>query len=432
MENRQPPPIYKLQNTVQHYDWGSNTAISDLLGQPPDGRPAAELWLGAHPSAPSLAIGTTGANSMPLDALIRAQPTEMLGKRVLDNFGPELPYLTKILSAENALSLQVHPKAHLARAGFNRENRLGIPKDAFERSFHDPRHKPEMIIALTEFEAMAGIRAPRAALKAISGFRSPLFTTLRAALEADRITGASRQAITCLLNLGTSPERSALITDALAEVTAKVATHPTKPHLADLADLANLANHASLGDLGDLADRTVLLLASQYGDDIGIFAPYLLNIVTLQPGESLFLPSGEIHAYIRGLGIEIMANSDNVLRAGLTHKHVATDALLECMSFDAAHVTRPARAKIGAISNGEVYRAPVGEFGLTLYDLVPTEPLPLADNGPRIVLNLAGEIALMHSGGSTVLTKGESAFVPHAVGAVELGGAGKAFAAWVP
>jgi len=407
--NSQPPPIVKLQNTVQPYAWGSRAAIPEILGQLPDGQPAAELWLGAHPSAPSIAHGPAGA--APLDELIRAHPQQMLGERVLDAFGPELPFLAKILSAENALSLQVHPKSHLARAGYNRENRLGIPKNAFDRTFHDQKHKPEMIVALTEFEAMAGLRAPRAALKAISDFTAPLFTTLRDDLEADRLRGSLERTMTRLLSYRTAPERAVLVAEALAEVRARVA--------------------ASDGQ-ADSNDETVLLLAGQYGDDVGIFAPYLLNRVTLQPGESLYLAAGEVHAYIRGLGVEVMANSDNVIRAGLTNKHIDTTALLECMSFDALPISRPAQSLIGTKSRGDIYRGPAKEFAVTLYDLVPVEPLPLPTDGPKIVQNLDGELQLSHGSGAVELAKGESAFVPHHLGAVELSGDGHAFAAWVP
>jgi len=400
--------IFRLRNSVQNYDWGSPTEIPQVLGQAPDGQPVAELWLGGHPSAPSVVEKPDGG-SIKLDELIRTYPEQMLGERVLNRFGPVLPYLAKLLSAEKALSLQVHPKSHAARAGFNRENRNRVPIDAFHRSFHDAQHKPEMIVALTKFEALAGLRAPRAALKAIAGFTAPLFTALRKDLEADRQSGSLHRTITSLFSNRSAPNRPDLVADALAEVRAKVQA-----------------------GTGDLSDETVLKLADQFGDDVGIFAPYLLNHITLQPGESLFLEAGEIHAYISGLGVEIMANSDNVLRAGLTSKYVNTEALLECMSFDAVPISRPKQYMLGSKSRGDVYRAPVREFGLTLYDIVPAEPLPLPVSGPKIVLNLDGELTLAHNGGAVTLQQGESVFVPHQLGAVEISGDGHAFAAWVP
>ena len=402
------PSVYLLQNTVQHYDWGSRTAIPELLGQAPDGQPAAELWLGAHPSAPSVALVGDAELVLPLNELIRAHPERMLGSRVADKFGPELPYLAKILAADRALSLQVHPKPHLARAGFNRENRDGVPKDARHRSFHDPRHKPEMIVALTEFEAMAGLRAPRVAMRAIEGFQSPLFAALRSDLAADRHTGSVRRTMARLLDFRADPARPELVAEALTEVRERALTGT------------------------DRTDETVLLLAEQYGDDIGIFAPYLLNRVTLQPGESLFLAAGEVHAYVRGVGVEIMASSDNVLRAGLTSKHIDTEALLECMSFEAKPINRPEHTWAGTRSRADTYRAPVSEFALTLYDMVPAEPLALPDNGPRIVLNLEGDLTLSHDNGISRLPPGQSAFVPHDIGAVEISGDGRAFSAWVP
>jgi len=401
--------VFRLQNTVQRYDWGSRTAIPELLGTEADGQPAAELWLGAHPSAPSLAQHQTTGAVAALPDLIRAHPAEMLGSRVANRYGPELPYLAKVLAADRALSLQVHPKPHLARAGFNRENRLGVPRDAFHRSFHDPRHKPEMIVALTEFEAMAGLRAPRVALRSLDGFRSPLFQGLRADLDADRLTGSVRLSMTNLLAQRDAPDRAARVSQALAEVQERVAEGG-----------------------GDQTDKLVLLLAEQYGDDIGIFSPYLLNRVTLQPGESLFLAAGEVHAYIHGVGVEVQANSDNVLRAGLTSKHIDTAALLECMSFEAKPISRPNHSQTGTKSRADNYRAGVSEFALTLYDIVPAEPLGLPEAGPRIVQNLEGDLTLQYDSGITRLLQGQSAFVPHCIGGVEISGDGRAFAAWVP
>ncbi|MDR2703112.1 MAG: mannose-6-phosphate isomerase, class I [Cellulomonadaceae bacterium] len=404
MEPNQPS-VYRLQNTVQRYDWGSRTAIPLLLGVVPDGEPAAELWLGAHPSAPSL----IPESSLVLSDLIRAQPANMLGARVANKYGPELPYLAKILAADRALSLQVHPKPHLARAGYNRENRTGVPHDARHRSFHDPRHKPEMIVALTEFEAMAGLRAPRVALRALDGFESPIFERMRANLQADRLTGTVRESVTDLLAMREHTDRPDWVARAIAEVEARVASGG-----------------------GDQTDKVVLLLAEQHSEDIGIFSPYLLNRVTLQPGESLFLAAGEVHAYIHGVGVEIMANSDNVLRAGLTSKHVDTSALLECMSFEAKPIARPAHSQFGTKSRADQYRAPVSEFALTLFDIVPAEPLDLPHDGPRIVQILEGDLTLTHDFGTTRLLQGESAFVPHHLGAVQISGDGRAFSAWVP
>ena len=462
-----PPQIYRLTNTVQHYDWGSHTDIRELLNTPESGKPEAELWLGAHPSAPSLAapwsdsilpnsdselhdgshvilreVAESRANVGPiaLDRLIQQMPVEMLGNRVLDKFGPKLPYLLKVLAADRALSLQVHPASHLARAGFNRENREKVPITAPHRNFKDGNHKPEMIIAVTEFHALAGLRPPRVVLRMIEGLSGQLFDLIRDAIAHNPNHDGIKSALTNLL----AQRNSELL----------------HPHLAEAIN--SIKSRVMAGSQYQVADQTALDLAAEYPGDVGALSSYLLNRVTLLPGEALFMGDGEVHAYLKGLGIEIMANSDNVLRAGLTSKHVDVNALIECMSFHPKMPHRPDQYEIGEISRSYSYRPPVEEFALTMFDLHDGEPLPIQAGGPRIVLVLEGEVFFSYGGAAGIvtdapvntstgrvmtrptsvisglppttvaLTRGVSVFVPDVIGPAELSGSGQVVCAWVP
>ncbi|WP_307864999.1 mannose-6-phosphate isomerase, class I [Myceligenerans salitolerans] len=399
----------RLRNTVQTYDWGAYDAIPRLLGAEPDGTPQAELWLGAHPSAPSRTgpadDGTT------LHSLIRSAPDAMLGKRVADEFGPRLPYLLKVLAARRALSLQVHPKPHTAREGFNRENRLGLPAGSPKRSFHDDQHKPEMLVALTQFEGLAGLRGTRAALSLLDGLGGRLVDEVVAALRADRSAAGMRAAFDVLI-------RARQDTGCRSDIERTV---------------DSVRERLAAGSPFERADRTVVDLADQHPGDPGAIASLLMNRFTLEPGEALFTPAGELHAYLSGVGTEIMASSDNVLRAGLTSKLVDAGALVECASFAARPPVLPEVATSGSRGQVQTYRAPVAEFALTLADVDPSEGVELPDDGPRIVLCLDGETTLTcGNGAATSLARGGSAFVPDVSGALTLTGTGHVVCAWVP
>ncbi|NOV97550.1 mannose-6-phosphate isomerase, class I [Isoptericola halotolerans] len=397
--------LHPLENPLRRYDWGSPTRIPALLGSPADGGPVAELWLGAHPSAPSRADG------VPLHELVRSAPEAMLGRRVSDLFGPRLPFLLKVLAADRALSLQVHPRPHLARAGFNRENRLGVAPGSPDRSFHDDQHKPEMVVALTEFEGLAGFRTARTVLELLAGLDGPLIQRVRGALEADRSPRGIRAAFTHLL--------AARGTDRCAE---------------EVAATVDAVRDRLASSPSARADATVLALAAQHPGDPGALASLLLNRVTLDPGEGLFLPPGEVHAYLSGLAVEVMASSDNVLRAGLTTKRVDSDALLECASFVPRPPVAPERTVSGPDGTVHTYRAPVTEFALTTADVGPGQEVVLPAVGPRVVLCLGGRVTLCAESAAepAVLPQGSSAFVPHDAGPLHATGAGHLVCAWVP
>jgi mannose-6-phosphate isomerase len=339
------PEVFALEGVLRHYDWGSPTAIPSLLGMEPDGRPVAELWFGAHPDdpAPAPAHGTT------LDQLIAAEPERLLGADVVDRFGSRLPYLLKVLAADKALSIQVHPNREQARDGFAREDAAGIPRDASERNYRDDNHKPELLCALTPFDALCGFRPVDQTLELLTSLDLP---DLGFVADALRGSDPLRAAFTALL---THPDPRPIV----AAVRTRVADATEGPAYA-----ARLA-------------------AQDAPDDIGVALTLLLNYVRLEPGEAIFLGAGNVHAYLRGMGVEIMANSDNVLRCGLTSKHVDVSEVLRITEF--APLADPRWPSVGGR-----FEVPVPDFTLTRLEV--DEPTGLDDPGPSIVLCTAGEV----------------------------------------
>ncbi|MEV7153005.1 mannose-6-phosphate isomerase, class I [Streptomyces misionensis] len=379
----------RLDNTVRPYAWGSRTAIPRLLGTEPTGEPQAEMWMGAHPGAPSRTARGT------LAEVIDADPERELGKEAVAKFGPRLPFLLKILAADAPLSLQVHPDLAQAREGYADEERRGVPLDAPERNYKDANHKPELICALTEFDGLCGFRSPERA------------ADLLAALGVD-----SLKPYVDLLHA--RPEDA-----ALREVLTAILTADREETARTVAEAA--AACARLG--GDHAPYAQL--AHHYPGDPGVLAAMLLNYVRLQPGEALFLGAGVPHAYLSGLGVEIMANSDNVLRCGLTPKHVDVPELLRVVRFEASDpgVLRPEAAPDGE----EVYETPTDEFRLSRHVLPEGGTAhDLTRDTPQILLCTAGAVRV----GEHELGPGRSVFVPAGEKA-EISGAGTVFRATV-
>ncbi|WDO08039.1 mannose-6-phosphate isomerase, class I [Streptomyces murinus] len=379
----------RLDNTVRPYAWGSPTAIPHLLGVEPTGEPQAEMWMGAHPGAPSRTARGT------LAEVIDADPERELGKETVARFGPRLPFLLKLLAAGAPLSLQVHPDLEQAREGYADEERRGVPIDAPHRNYKDANHKPELICALTEFDGLCGFREPAQAAE------------LLAALGVDSLKPYVDL-------LGAHPEEA-----ALREVLTAILS-------ADRADMARTVAEATaacarLG--GDHAPYAGL--AHHFPGDPGVIAAMLLNHVRLQPGEALFLGAGVPHAYLDGLGVEIMANSDNVLRCGLTPKHVDVPELLRVVRFEAGDpgVLRPEAAPDGE----EVYETPIDEFRLSRYVLAEGGAAhDLTRDTPQILLCTAGSVRA----GEHELGPGQSVFVAAGEQAV-ISGAGTVFRATV-
>ncbi len=398
--------MHRLINPTQDYAWGSATAIPEVLGTGASGGPVAELWMGAHPASPSRATMPDGA-PVALDAMIIADPERNLGADVVARFGRSLPYLLKLIAVERPLSLQVHPNLERAREGFAAENAAGIALDDPRRSYKDANHKPELVYALTRFEALSGFRAPRRAAELFSGLDAPLAVTLHSALVAEPTYRGIRTAFRRLLE----PE-----------------LRPTSGEVEALADACR--RRLADGSPSPRADLTVAHLAEAYPGDPGAVTSLLLNPVTLEPGEAMFVPAGGVHAYLRGLAVEIMANSDNVLRAGLTAKHVDVPELLVNVDYVAAPPIRVAPEVFHGAA--KVFYAPVDDFELSVADVDNGGNHPLPGRGPRIVLCVDGTVTVHSEEGEAVLDRGQSVFVPAAEGPLTVTGHGTVVQADVP
>ncbi|MFJ9537322.1 mannose-6-phosphate isomerase, class I [Streptomyces sp. NPDC101225] len=379
----------RLDNTIRPYAWGSATAIPALLGVEPSGEPQAEMWMGAHPGAPSRTARGT------LAEVVDADPKKELGPAAVAKFGPRLPFLLKILAAGAPLSLQVHPDLAQAKEGYEDEERRGIPVDAPYRNYKDANHKPELICALTEFDGLCGFRDPLGAAGLLAGLGVDSLKPYVDLLHAHPEDAALREVLTAVLTA--DPEEMHRTVTAAASACTRLG--------GAYAPYADIAHH--------------------YPGDPGVIAAMLLNHVRLQPGEALFLGAGIPHAYLNGLGVEIMANSDNVLRCGLTPKHVDVPELLRVVRFEAGDpgVLRPEAAPDGE----EVYETPIDEFRLSRYVLPEGGSThDLTRDTPQILLCTAGTVrADGHE-----LRPGHSVFVPAGERA-EVSGAGTIYRATV-
>ncbi len=378
--------ILKLQNTIQPYAWGSHTAIAQLLGlSTPSENPQAELWMGAHPKASSK-IWFQG-RWQALDHLLRHDPVPILGEAVVKRFGPQLPYLFKVLAVEKPLSIQAHPSHNMAKDGFIKENQKGIPLSAPHRNYRDDYHKPECICALTDFHALCGFRAP----EEMRTLLDPLWPDrLRDYLDAVKEAPdgvALRQFFSRLMTLEKS-QRIQLLTDVVAG-----------------AQELRSQNQAF---------DWVVRLHADYPEDIGVLSPLLLNFIRLRPGQALFLPAGRMHAYLRGVAIELMANSDNVLRGGLTSKHVDVDELLRILDFNTCPLEVLTPQSVG--NHEERYPSPADEFELSIIRLQVDQRYDSGQRppAPEILLCIDGKAQIIWQGSSKGmdLIRGESVLVP--------------------
>jgi mannose-6-phosphate isomerase len=368
-----------MQNEIQRYAWGSHTAIAALRGVPPSGGPEAELWMGAHPIAPSRVGDCT------LVERIARAPEQTLGPSVIAAFGPRLPFLLKVLAARQPLSLQAHPSLAQAEVGFDREEAAGVPRTAPNRNYKDRNHKPELVCALTPFDALCGFREPSEA---------------RALFE--RIGGRA---------LGPLRERLASPRDAFSWLV--TLADPSSVIAETVAACKEIAS-------GPFAEACAwsLELHALHPRDAGVVSALLLNHVRLAPGEAIYLPAGNLHAYLRGVGVEIMASSDNVLRGGLTEKHVDVPELLSVLDFStgAAPIVRAAREGVE-----EVWHTPAREFRLSRVTVHGS--VELEARGPEILLGIEGDLAGIARGGSV--------FVPASDGRYRVSGRGVFFRATV-
>ncbi|MEI5584909.1 MULTISPECIES: mannose-6-phosphate isomerase, class I [unclassified Agromyces] len=384
-----------IRNTPRDYAWGSHTAIAEFRGTEPSGAPEAELWLGAHAGAPAEVVDAASVGAADLAELIAANPTAALGP-ALAREGARLPFLLKVLAAARPLSLQAHPTPERARAGFAEEEAEGVPIDAFDRNYRDPFHKPELVVALSErFEALSGFRpidevrgvlaVLRAADAASDEPQPGALDLLEARLAADE---PLREAVEWLLldgRGGDTGEAAWVVERVTALASSPVA--PASPYAASF--------------------RTVSDLAAEYPGDPGIVISLLLNRVTLRRGEALFLAAGNIHAYLSGLAVELMAASDNVLRGGLTPKHIDVPELLAVLDFRAIE---PPRLPALEVSPGVVeYRPPVPDFTLYRVESGP-DAARLALAGPAIVLAEGGDAEVSGASGRARVPRGQALF----------------------
>jgi mannose-6-phosphate isomerase len=387
----------RLHGAIRSYDWGSHTVLAELTGRPsPSNRPEAELWLGAHPADPARV--DDAASGVSLLDVISADPHGQLGEANAERFRGRLPFLLKVLAAEEPLSLQAHPNSMQAREGFERENANGVPLDSPARNYKDDNHKPELVVALTRFEALAGFRDVRRTVALLRALGVAELDRCAEQLAAQADSSGVRALFTQWI---TGDEHSVtLIGDVMEACQRYLSTERDRVAWEFAAEA-----------------QTALDLGNRYPNDPGVLISLLLNRITLEPGEGLFLAAGNLHAYLRGVAVEIMASSDNVLRGGLTPKHVDVPELLKVLDFRPGSMP-VVRADGDGHDNTHAYQMPEREFELTRLQLdtsrsgASSSTVNLAAGDPRIVLCTAGSTVLSSPGASLELSAGQSAWLP--------------------
>ena len=407
----------QLTCVTRDYAWGSTSLIPRFLGTTADGLPRAELWVGAHPAEPALLPDGTR-----LDDHIRDHAEAALGAHSLETFGPRLPYLVKALAAAEPLSLQVHPTSQRARIGFELENQAGIPVGAPERSYQDSFHKPEMIVAITRFEGMAGFRDVEKTAQILHLLDHPWADRVAKELESAPPYRALHSVVSEILAQSGDGLRQ-----LVSEIASAASAAEERGHQSFRTSGRMYLDRASVERESTRLFAQAASLAHKYPADPGVLVTLLLNHVVLSPGEAMFLDAGVVHAYSSGFGVEIMASSDNVVRAGLTPKHVDVPELLHIANF--TPMPAPLWEPAAVTANTLAYRPPVAEFALTIAS-EPGGRLPT--EGPRTLLCLDGEVLVTGATARRQLQRGQTLFVPHSDGPISLEGAGTVAVASVP
>ncbi|MGM0451627.1 MAG: mannose-6-phosphate isomerase, class I [Thermodesulfobacteriota bacterium] len=391
-----------LEPQIMDYAWGSKTAIQSLLGKPPGPDPWAELWMGAHPKAPGK-IHCDG-QTVALDRLIEQAPEAIVGPAIAEKFERTLPYLFKVLAAEQPLSIQAHPDRAMAAEGFERENAEGIPIAAAHRNYRDPWPKPEIICALEPFDALYGFRPPAAMTELLQRFCPASLAAAGKALQRSPDGAGIKTLFETLLTLAQDRK-----TEVIEEARRNAA------------------------DIQSEESRWIVRLHDAYPEDIGVLSPLILNLVRLEPGQAMFLPAGCLHAYLSGVGIELMANSDNVLRGGLTRKHIDVGELLRVLQFapSTPEILEPEPAGPGQWR----YRLTVDEFALSVICLAGAKPYAgPAQHSAEILLCVNGTARIF--GPETTppveMEKGTAALIPAAAGKYRIEGIARLYKASVP
>jgi len=396
--------IARLKNPIQEYAWGSRTAIPSLMGLPvPSAKPAAELWLGAHPKAPSQVM--VDGRWMALNQLMERDPVSMLGKRAAETFSNTLPFLFKVLAAEGPLSIQAHPNLEQAQAGFERESHLAIPLDAPERNYKDPHHKPEILCAVTRFEALEGFRPPGELLDLLGRVCSGTLTDELALLKRASDDLGIKQLFVSINAMDPS-RRDRLIESAMLNARRYLDEDPAFGWMVELG-------------------RT-------YPGDMGVLSPLFLNLVVLEAGEALYIPAGQLHTYLKGVGVELMANSDNTVRGGLTPKHVDMPELLRIVDFSPSPVQK-ILPRPGAPAE-RVYETPAEEFQLSMITVSDGITfISQKDRSVEIMICIEGKARIqdLRIGASETLGKGQSVLIPAAAGPYQIEGEATLYRAMV-
>ncbi|MGF1751754.1 mannose-6-phosphate isomerase, class I [Vibrio cionasavignyae] len=371
--------FYPMTNVIQNYAWGSPSSFGLLFGTPnPSGEPQAEIWMGAHPNGCSTVMSNNQETK--LSSLISRDSSLFLSESIANRFG-ELPYLFKVLAAEKALSVQVHPNKQQAEQGYALEEQRGVPLTAGNRNYKDANHKPELVYALTDYTAMNGFRPISDILEHFMFLDIAELNSLVNDLSGDPTPNGLSAFFSGLLSLQGEQKEAALMKLLMKT------QRENGPVFALIAELEQ-----------------------QYPGDVGLFTPLLLNVVTLQPGQAMYLDAETPHAYIKGTGLEIMANSDNVLRAGLTPKFMDVNELVSCTRFDekpADHLLLAPTAINGVLE----YPIPVDDFNFSI--MQHSQQRQIKTKGPEILLPLDEAMTLSHQSGETcVINKGHSVFIP--------------------
>jgi len=383
--------IYEMKNPIKNYAWGSKSFFSNLLGDKQSSQPQAELWMGTHP----LGVSEIKYDNewISLEKLIYFNPETVLGEKLASKLDNRLPFLFKILAIEKPLSIQVHPDEHQAIQGFERENKRNISLSASNRNFKDKSHKPELVCALTPLWAMCGFRS----YTTIQTHFSVISDKVKLCQSDQTIYDFFKQ----LMNLDNN-QKNQLIASAVQYAQSR-------------ADQIHW--------------QWVTRLASQFPEDIGVLAPLFLNLICLNPGESLFLQPGVLHAYLDGNAVEIMCNSDNVIRGGLTVKHIDIETLLNIV-LPHSQDLNPIHPQMRK-DNEWHYPIPIDRFTLTRYDVQPDHILNMTVNGPEIVLCVHGKIRIHQNTDSLYLRPGRSAFVCYEAHSYTVDGDGVVYKAGV-
>ncbi|MCK8097417.1 mannose-6-phosphate isomerase, class I [Pseudoalteromonas sp. 1CM17D] len=404
--------VYHLENPIINNDWGCPKTMVELYGyQNPDNRPLAELWMGAHPKAVSF-VNLNNKQHMPLSELIANEPVAVLGPKCAKKFTNELSFLFKVLSADSPLSIQSHPNKAQAIAGWEKENIKKIPLSAPHRNYKDKNHKPELVYAITEFHALNGFREYDQIIQLFNLIKGPKLTPIVEKLTQSLDSSGLKS---FYYELMTHPTPSELVNEAINNIKQRLNANTAPESLKELWQLA-------------------LDINSEYPGDIGVLSPFLINHIILQPGEAMFLNAGTLHAYLKGTSLEIMANSDNVLRGGLTHKHIDIKELLHTTVFEPKKQNDLTLNAVKISECEQTYHTDVDDFKLSIITLESnTSQVACTTTSAEILFVIEGAVSVTTEQSTSItLNPGQSCFISAQSKVYHLLGKGKVARASTP